>query len=671
MSWFDAIPQFVLAVSLLFLPGIAVGLSARLDVLRIIAAAPAVSISIIAVAAIAAPLVGVTWSLVPVALATVGVSAIAFAASVWVRKRAGQPSTEPPKGSRYGVLASLAATAIAAVLIGRRLLRAIGSPEAFSQTFDNVFHLNAIRYILDTGSGSSLTLSQMTGGSSYPAAWHDLVSLLVIMGGGEITSAVNSINLLVASLVWPIGCIYLSHTIWGRRPAVSFAAGILSAAFGAFPISLLDFGVLYPNFLALALLPLVFALGLDTMGLSAVPHREKLMSLLLLLAALPGMALAHPSAAMAWLALMLPPAIYVYARVIVRSQRTGTGRTRVVVPALSSAALVTAVVLIKVLWDVVRPPAETAFWPPVESSGQAVGEVLSGSAIGRPVAWGVMLLTLIGIYVTIRYRQRLWLLGTYGVAGFLFVVVSSFPADDFRLFVTGIWYNDPPRLAALLPALIIPLACRGAVAVWSQLSTVVTRTADFIKARFGRRSGNRTWSLVSRPTTMAVVAGAVMALALVAATQRGNVSQAEALMAGSYRLSENSPLISTDEMSLIKRLPSEVPEDAVMVGNPWNGSSLAYAFADRKLVQLHILSAVPQGLAPLLNGPAPAKNDPVICPAVQSLRVAYILDFGHREVHGRDSGYKGLDSLISAGMATLEDAQGEAKLYRLDLCSAA
>ncbi|MDT0167631.1 DUF6541 family protein [Pseudarthrobacter sp. BRE9] len=668
MSWFEATPLFVLAVALLIIPGLAVGMAARLDAARAVAVAPAVSISIIAIAAIAAPFVGVTWSLLPVLGVALGVSAIAFAFSVLVKKRAGAAEVTLDDKPRFWIPASLAAIAVAAVLIGRRLLNAIGSPDAFSQTFDNVFHLNAIRYILDTGSGSSLTLSEMTGGSSYPAAWHDLVSLVVMTGGGELTSSVNVLNILVAALVWPIGCIYLSQTVWGRRPAVSFAAGTLSAAFGAFPMSLLDFGVLYPNFLALALLPLVFALGLEVLGLSAVSNRSRLLSLLLLLAVLPGMALAHPSAGMAWLALMLPPALYVYARLLTGALKHGKGRARIVVPTLSSIALVAAIALIKVLWDVVRPPAETAFWPPVESTGQAIGEVISVSAIGRPVAWGVMLLTLLGIYFTIRSGQQLWLLGTYAIAGFLFIVVSSFPADDFRLFVTGIWYNDPPRLAALLPALIIPLACRGAVGLWNQLSMIMTAAGAVGHKRFLQRAEWSVWRGTRWPAMTISVAGTLMVLALIVGTQRGNVSRAETSMAGSYRLSEDSPLISSDEMMLIKRLPSEVPADAVMVGNPWNGSSLAYAFADRKLVQLHILSAVPPGTAPLLNGPAPAKDDPVVCPTVESLRIGYILDFGHREVHGRDSGYKGLDALIAAGMATLEDAQGEAKLYKLNLC---
>ncbi|TQJ33078.1 DUF6541 family protein [Arthrobacter sp. SLBN-122] len=670
MSWFDALPQFVLAVALLFLPGAAVGTAARLGVTRTVAAAPAVSISIIAVAAIAAPLVGVAWSLLPAAAATIGVCATAFAASTLLKKKDGTADAKLDERPRHWIVASVAATAIAAVLVGRRLVRAIGSPESFSQTFDNVFHLNAIRYILDTGSGSSLTVSNMTGGSAYPAAWHDLVSLLVKIGGGEITSSVNVINIVVAALVWPVGCIYLSQAIWGRRPAVSVAAGILSAAFGAFPISLLDFGVLYPNFLALALLPMVFALGLDALGLSAASSHSRLLSLLLLLAVFPGMALAHPSAAMAWLALMLPPTLYAYARALVNTLRYSKGRARIVVPTVSSIAFVAAIVLIRVLWDVVRPPAETAFWPPVESTGQAIGEVISSSAIGRPVAWGVMLLTLLGIYVTIRSARQLWLLGTFAVAGFLFVVVSSFPADDFRLFLTGIWYNDPPRLAALLPMVTIPLACRGAVAVWNQLCTIVQRAPGLVRGRFLQHAEVAKPGRTLQPAMLVAAAATVLVLALTVATQRGNVNQAEASMAGSYRLSENSPLISTDEMALIERLPGEVPEDAVLVGNPWNGSSLAYAFADRKLVQLHILSAVPQGVGPLLNGPPPAKDDPAVCPTVESLKVDYILDFGHREVHGRDSGYKGLDALIAAGMAKLEDSQGEAKLYKLDLCPA-
>lgn len=667
MSWFDAVPLFVIGVALLFLPGLVVAAAAKLRGVRALAVAPAISVSIVALSAIAAPFVGIFWSPLPVLALTAVVAGIAFGASVALTgKSTGIIARKVDRRPWTWGLAPLVAVVVAAVLIGRRLINAMGHPQSFSQTFDNVFHMNAIRYILDTGSGSSLTLNSMTGAASYPAAWHDLVSLLVSVYGNDIPASINIINVIVAALVWPLGCIYLARTVWGNRPAVSMSAGVCSAAFGAFPISLLDFGVLYPNFLAVALLPSVLAVALDALGLSVVGIQSRLIALLLLLAVLPGVALAHPSAAMAWIALMLPPAIYVWARALARAIKLREGRGRVVATAALVVAFVVGAVVIRLLWDLVRPPAEAAFWPPVETTGQAIGEVISSSAIGRPVAWAIMALTLLGAYFTIRSPRQLWLLGIYAMAAFLFVVVSSFPAEEFRLYLTGIWYNDPPRLAAILPLVTIPLACRGAVAVWDLLlqglGTWGQRSAWF------RAEGPVKPSRLSRPGTITVIVGTVMVLALTVATQRGNVRQAEESMAGSYRLSESSPLISSDEMTLLNRLPAEVPEDAVMVGNPWNGSSLAYALADRKLIQLHILSAVPEGTAPLLHGPVPSKDDPNVCSAVNRLNIDYILDFGHREVHGRDSGYKGLDSLVAAGMATLEDSEGEAKLYRLQLC---
>ncbi|MEO5316148.1 hypothetical protein PV772_18870 [Pseudarthrobacter sp. CC12] len=673
MSWFDAVPQFLLAVVLLFIPGLAVAVAARLSGLRIFALAPGLSVSIIAMSAVAAPFLGLSWSLLPVLGTTVVVTAVAFFAALLLGpkgKEKGVPRVSRPQWKVF--LVSAASVVLAAWLVSRRLFSAFGHPESFSQTFDNVFHLNAIRYILDTGSGSSLTLNAMTGATSYPAAWHDVVSLIVSLGGGQIPVAVNAVNIVVAALVWPLGCIYFSQTVWGSRPAVYFTAAVLSGAFGAFPYSLLDFGVLYPNFLAVALLPLVGGISVEVLGLSAAPIRSRLISVLVLLAVLPGVSMAHPSAAMAWIAMMAPPAAYVYARIVVRSLTSMTVRRRLLTSAVLAAVLLAAVVVLRILWNLVRPPAEAAFWPPVETTGQAIGEVIASSAIGRPVAWAVLAVTLLGIYAILRSGRQLWLLGTYTVVAFLFMVVSSFPADAFRTYWTGIWYNDPPRLAALLPMVTIPIACQGAVFVWDLLLRSGTRGLGAVRRKLRVEPGSTATRVagVRRAAGYTTLAGLLMVLALTATTQRANVRQAQDAMTGSYRLAADSPLVSQDELKLIERLPNEVPKDAVLVGNPWNGSSLAYALADRKLIQLHILSAVPEGTAPLLNGPTPAKDDPAVCPTVRKLNIDYILDFGHREVHGRDNGYRGLDSLIASGMATLEDAEGEAKLYKLHLCDA-
>ena len=79
-----------------------------------------------------------------------------------------------------------------------------------SQTFDSVFHLNALRYVLETGNASSMTITGMTNGDNppyfYPAAWHGLASLLIQITGLQLPAAVNVLNLCVAMTVWTLGC---------------------------------------------------------------------------------------------------------------------------------------------------------------------------------------------------------------------------------------------------------------------------------------------------------------------------------------------------------------------------------------------------------------------------------------------------------------------------------
>jgi hypothetical protein len=677
VPWLNIVPHILFAVAVVFVPGAVVGWASRARGFALIVIAPAVSVSIIALSAIAAPFLGVGWSLIPVVGFTVLMTLIAYLVSSLLSRRASDPNERTmPSQSWANTFAQIGAVVLAATLIGRRRVEGIGEPEFFSQTFDNVFHLNAIRYITDTGSASSLTLNSMTGAgagaSFYPAAWHDVVALVVNTTGVSIPASVNVVTLVVGSLLWPLGCIYLAQTIFGNRPAVSLIAAVLSAAFGAFPMSLLDFGVLYPNFLGNALLPIVLALSIQALGLSRQQSHFRTLDLLLLLAVLPGITLAHPSSTMALFALMVPPLLYVWGRSTL-GMSSRLGRRRWLGLGTMAGILVAGTVVLLLLWKIARPPEVAAFWPPVETTGRAIGEVISSSGIGRSVAWAVMVFAVLGLFRMILERNQLWVVGIYGVGAILFVVVASFPFGGLRTFVSGVWYNDPPRLAALLPLVTLPLATRGALELWDRwLQPWVSRGIENIdRSRHvegvARPARTASAALLRRNGPCLLATGALIGM-LVVSTQGANVREAQQALADSYRLTETSGLISTDEMALIKRLPDEVPEDATMVGNPWNGSSLAYAFANRKLLQLHILSVVPEGGAGIIDGLNTAKTDPAVCANVERLKVQYVLDFGHREVQGRDHGYRGLDDLVADGVATLEDSQGDAKLYKIDSC---
>ena len=81
-SWFEALPAFVAALLMLALPGGAVLLALRVRGLMALCLAPAVSVSVIAVSAVVAPLIHLPWNVAVVLLGT----AIAAGAG-WAARR--------------------------------------------------------------------------------------------------------------------------------------------------------------------------------------------------------------------------------------------------------------------------------------------------------------------------------------------------------------------------------------------------------------------------------------------------------------------------------------------------------------------------------------------------------------------------------------------------------
>lgn len=647
MGWWSTAPVFVAALAIMFGPGLVVGLSAQLRGFKLVYFAAPISVSVVSLSAIAAPWVGLKWSPIPVVLMTLGVSLFGGLAA-WLA-RVGSPNIQPKDhwAQWRSGLSAVTAVIIAAILIGRRLIYVFGTPDSLSQTFDNIFHLNAVRYILDTGNASSFFVSTLTGGGFYPAAWHDIVAL-VALPGTEITLATNIVNLVAGSVVWPVSMIALTQAFVGARPAALWLAAIFSTGFGAFPILLLDFGVLYPNFLGYALLPAILALLVWTVRIGAAPGLRPWVGLFLLLVALPGLALAHPNSLMTLLAVSIPVVLITWARWW-RSLR-GQGSARV----LAASVLVVGVSAFVAGWWLVRPPAAAATWGPVETLGQAIGELIALSGIGRAPTWLPAILALVGIVWAARSKENRWFLGVYAAIGLLFVVVAGAPFGSVRSALTGVYYNDPPRLAALLPLIGIPLAVAGGLWTWEWLT---------LRLRKHWMSAH----LVRMKVVAPAMAVAVIVLSIVA-VQTGSIRDAARSAAGNYQINPQAALISTDEMALLKRLDSETPSNAVIVGNPWNGSSLAYALADRRVAQPHILGEVPPGLPTVYDHLRDAKTDSTVCEAVKRLHIDYVLDFGHQEVHGGNHGVTGLDNLTQSGVAQLVDQQGQAKLLRITAC---
>jgi len=642
MTWIDLVVACTAVIAVVIVPGIVLAALLGLRGLAGWAAAAPFGVTVVSTATLLAPMIGLGWSLLPVTLVTAAFAIVIVAVRSITPRGWGRPGEVSSRKARWWVVGVLTT---AAAVIALQIASVIGRPDNISQTFDNIFHLNAIRYAVENSNASPLfvgTLTSVSGGQwFYPTAWHAVAALAVDLTGTSVPVAANAMALSFSIVVWPAGALWLATSLFGRRPEVLVGAGLAIIGSAAFPLLMIDYGVLYPMHMGFALLPASLALLLRAfriVPLDAVPQSLTTMATL---GVLPGLAITHPGALAAWLVLATVAVIFYAVRAMRRGTRTKRVMTGILVLLYFAAAAS--------IWWVLRPPVDARNWGTEMTAAQALGEVIFVSPYRAPIALFLATLTIIGIVTAIRHWREpaLFAVASFAVLGALYVAVASLPYPGLRDFLTGSWYNNLPRLAALLPIAVVPLAGAG---------------LEAMIVRISRRLPNARIRPVARGVwTVALIIAAVVVTLL---PMRSPLSEA----ATTYALNENSPLVSTDEMTLLNRLDSEVEPDAVIAGSPWTGAGLAYAISGRHVLQPHTLMEVTDDIAEINNDLNEARPGAPVCAAITDTRVRYVLDFGSREVHGGSHPYPGFLGLVGSNAVELVDSVGQARLYRVTGC---
>ncbi len=662
MAWMELAGAVAVVSALLVLPGLPSALAGGLRGVWLVGAAVPLSATVLTVAAVVAPRLGWDWGLLPV-VAVAALLAVAVGVAHAVLRRWWDLGEVVRRGSE---LVTVAAVALGGAVLSLRLGRALGDPGNVSQTYDSIFHLNAVRWILDTGDASPVSVSDMNSDapSFYPAGFHAVAALATRLSGVSLPVGVNATWLALAVVVWPLGVLLLTRALAGASRPVLLAAGAVAAGLPAFPYLLVDYGVLYPLLAGYALLPFALATAVRALGVGAIEpgevRRLRLPWILLTTAALPGLTLMHPSTLVSWFVMSAPWVLLAGWRLA----RTGRGTVRWVW-LVATVGWVGGVVLSVLL---VRPEVGARFWEPIGTMGQAVGEVVTLSVEHGSIALVASALTWVGVVHVLARRgpagegepgelqprrdleHRLALVAGPVVVGILYVVVAGMTVGRLRDLVAGPWYNNSPRVAALLPVVVVPLAALGAARCWTWL--VQRRAASGVAT--GRRR---------------VVLGLVLLVALTVALQGRAVQNGLKGVVEAYAQTDDPRLLSNDERTLLDRLDETVPEDAVVAGNPWTGTTMAYAIADRKVVFFHILMDVPPDEGLLLAQMRDAVPGGAVCDAVERTQVRFVLDFGPREVQQLGPHvYPGIADLETSDAFELVDQEGEARLFELMAC---
>lgn len=545
-----------------YLPGYA---SVRaLDGTRLLALAlaPALGAALAGIAAIAAPLISIEWSVLPFVLG----AAVMLSSALGLRRlgvRLPATSLDGPLAPRNTVpgapLWMAGAFAVALIPIARSAKR----PDAVLERWDTLYHLSALARVRETGTASSLDLGSVsnTAGepTAYPAAFHALATLVP---GVEVPILLNGAVLAMAVLPWVVGIALLARAVFPRVVWAPFAAAMTAVLIPATPVDLWIHLSPIPNLSAFAVLPGTLAAAAALWGAllstgDGVGTRGRQLRAVCASAGVVGLAglglgLLHPNAAVTAL-LILTVLTATSAAPFLRSRPQ-----LMVIPAL----LLLPIVLL----------AYTPLGSPVtEFQGglqvpwwTALGEVMLGLLTVWPMALGVVIAVLWwpGLVSTLRSPQR-WI----GIAWLAVAVMYLDAAMDSPLNLSILYYRGQDRIAMPLAMLSAVLVVPG-LQCWSRL---LARTMWRPEPVTGRRTSRGVATLVLVTLAVGAALGSIPARSDDAAKN----------IASEYP--GRGRFLQQDELAAWARVAPQMDPELRVMSSPFTGASHMYALQGQQV----------------------------------------------------------------------------------------
>ncbi|MEO7130004.1 MAG: DUF6541 family protein [Dermatophilaceae bacterium] len=650
-TWASAFPVVVVAALLLFLPGTVAGLILRLRPLAAVTLGPVLSTTCLSVAGIVAPMVHVRWGVGTLAVSVLVMWGIAWLVRSFLAKRSGptdpdeptsRPTADLPPSSHRGwhrlvarldtgAWATLLGVAVAQVAVAVALVYSSGSPEAFPQAPDTIFHLGTAQWMLEHGDISSLganAFNTTNGTGFYPAAFHGFTATIALLTGAPVVVATSAFVLVAAGLAWPLGCIALAQTLLGRRTIVVLSAAITSVAFTGFPYLLFGAGVLWPNLFGQSLLPACLAALVATLGSPAsrpyvVAGRRA--ALALVVASLPGLTLAHPNALISF---GIFAALFIIGAALGRAWQS---RARPWHAAGIVGAVGLTVALIGAAATVIRPAVMVnngKLGP--EATGQRALEwtLLFAPNGAKPLPLLAAVVGIGAVALLVRHRGVRWVVS--GLIVMLALLWLNLAVDNESVrYLTWPWYNVSARIQAItiLPAAIAATA--GLVAVADLLARPLRRLAP------------------TDVTILQLIAGGLVILTFVGATRLYTYQHRRIVAEYFHPTQDGAWWAKPTELEALYRIGTHLPARAVVAANPWNGGTYLYIVSGRSLLiptEKTTTAGDRKLLAKKLNQTG---TDPKVCAAAQRQDVDWAITGGTPFwwAKKRNRNYPGIDSV--------------------------
>lgn len=577
--WLPVFGPTLVALALLFLPGVATTNASGMRGLRAWALAPGVSLGIIAVSALVWSALKVPWNVAAVIILTIVLVGLAVALRLLFRWRQWGWRNSPAavqvnspvrrKIAPYAV-AYLAGFALCVVTFAVMFCGEVHSPYSFGNVYDSVFHFDVLRWILETHDGSSFKTGYMDGSANasgfYPAAWHDSVALVEQLTSGGLPLSVSAVTIAIAVVIWPLSNVLLVTTLFSKRPVAIFATLAVSNLLWMFPWHFISWGQLYSNQMAMAVLPAGLAVLISVFESWRKIALEKwLLTIAIALVTAAGLALAQPNTLFAVVIFFVP---YFVGFLWSRSRRSdGTRR-----PLLGAVLVIVFLLVVAVAWRFLfhaqfMQRTVTWVWPPFQSTWDAIVAYLLNGTNGHPVQLLVVVPSTVGAVMLFIRRQHRWLLASYVWFGVLYVVSAS-TNTYWTHYIAGFWYTDYNRIAGFAVPVLVPLMAIGVLAI----ADAVVWTAR----RVGARENVRQWISMGVAALLAVVLVGCSMAAPAMAVGRDEMQKTFA--------HDGRSLVTPAELKFLAKVARVVPQGSVVANQPEDGSGFGYALYGTKML---------------------------------------------------------------------------------------
>ena len=555
--------SFVVASSVIFIPGL-IGLAIAGQTFQFaLLAGPAASIAVYELIAIAFSLCGVglnAFSLIIVSCVVAAIVGILLRRcnkkhlSVWAKER------------QVGLALTVAAIVVSGLLAWLLFFRPLGY-DTIIVGYDSVFHFNLIRSFLNTGDFSPLSVNLYKGcavtpfgedgviGSFYPAAWHLLGALTSSLIPADLAITVNAVNLAFCSCVYAVGQSALVRTLLLEKTTRSHASLVLPLLCCAFPWILLLRGEQFPQLAAFSLLPT--SCYLIHVAIRSRDFRTS--NYICVLASVFSLVMLQSNVLFSLLIFF----VFDYGQL--RFSEKGSHQKNAVLKHFAiSAAIWIALFVCPAFRGVV-----SYNWPATVSWQQAIFNILTMSFTSNNKIQALFAILIIcGLFSLLSSRDK-WLAGPYLFSCFAYLVsVSS--EGLVKHLIAGFWYTDPDRLAAQVAIFSIPVAAAG-------FDYLFVRFAEGIKQKAKGVCSGANGKLL--PVAFSIVVVCIVTTPNIWANGYGQISTAFGSLADSiaYLRSDSfEPILSNQEISFADRVKAITGTDALILNIPDDGSSLLY-----------------------------------------------------------------------------------------------